>query len=169
MVWCNCAETNVQAAKRMCLTIAKISARKVKWHRGGPYRGMVLMSSVLISILYGCGPAASKNHFSSPGQIRPVPFGREQSTMALPAGQGREEAVPVASTSNLPDWMQAALKHPDPEVRLKALEKWIEEKRAGVGPAMMVIDDPDERVRAKAMQLIERDWATEQRAIQNMR
>jgi len=52
---------------------------------------------------------------------------------------------------------------------VKALEKWIEEKRVGVGPAMLVIDDPDERVRAKAMQLIERDWATEQRAIQNMR
>ena len=75
----------------------------------------------------------------------------------------------AVSSSDLPDWIQSALKDPNPEVRLKALEKWIQQNQSGVGPAMLVINDPDERVRAKAMQVIERAWATEQRAIQNMR
>src|SRR5262249_48929802 len=133
-------------------------ARKVKRHCGRPHTGMPLMGSVLISILYGCGPAASNN---------PVAIGSEQSTIASPSGQGK--AMPVASSSDLPEWMQSALKDPDPEVRLKALEKWFEHNQSGVGPAMLVINDPDERVRAKAMLIIERAWATEQRAIQNMR
>ena len=64
-------------------------------------------------------------------------------------------------SSDLPEWMQSALKDRDPKVRLKALEKWIEQNQIGVGPAMPVINDPDERVRAKAMQVIERAWASE--------
>ena len=75
----------------------------------------------------------------------------------------------VASSSDLPEWMQSALKDPDPEVRLKVLEKWIEQNESGIGPAMLVINDPDARVRAKAMQVIERAWAIEQRTIQNLR
>ena len=138
--------------------MAKVGARKVKRHRCRPYTGMPLMSSVLISILYGCGPAASND---------PVAIGNEQSTIASASGQ--DETLPVASTSNLPDWMQSAVKHPDPEVRLKALESWIEQNQSGIGPAMLLINDPDEGVRAKAMQLIERASATEQRTIQNMR
>jgi hypothetical protein len=75
----------------------------------------------------------------------------------------------AAQEVRVPDWMQSALKHPDPEVRLKALEKWIEQNQVGVGPALLAMNDPDDRIRAKALQLIERDWATEQMAIQNMR
>src|SRR5215831_5643399 len=138
--------------------MAKVGARKVKIRRGKPYTGMPLLRSVLISILFGCGPAASND---------PVAIGGEQSTIASPSGAGT--AMPVASTSDLPDWIQSALKDPNPEVRLKALEKWIEQHQSGVGVAVLVINDPDERVRAKAMQVIERAWQIEQRAIQNMR
>jgi hypothetical protein len=137
---------------------AKVGAIKVKRHRGRPYTGMPLMSSVLISILYGCAPAASN---------APIAMGSERLTIASPSGEGK--AMHVASSSDLPEWMQSALKDPDPEVRLKVLEKWIEQNESGIGPAMLVINDPDARVRAKAMQVIERAWATEQRAIQNMR
>ena len=135
-----------------------MGARKVKMHRGKPYIGMPLMSFVLISILYSCGPAASND---------PVTIGGEQSTLESPSRAGK--AMPVASTSDLPDGIQSALKDPNPEVRLKALEKWIEQHPSDVGLAMSVINDPDERIRAKAMQVIERAWQTEQRAIQNMR
>ena len=116
------------------------------------------MSSVLISILYGCGPAASND---------PVAVGAEQSTIESTSGEGT--ARPVASTSDLPDWMQSALKDPNPDVRLKALEKWIEQHQSDVGLAMLVINDPDERIRAKAMQVIERAWQTEERTIQHMK
>jgi len=119
---------------------------------------MPLIRSLLISILFGCGPAASND---------PVDIGGEQSTLESPSRAGK--AMPVASTSDLPDGMQSALKDPNPEVRLKALEKWIEQHPSDVGLAMSVINDPDERIRAKAMQVIERAWATELRTIQNMR
>jgi len=119
---------------------------------------MPLIRSLLISILFGCGPAASND---------PVAIGGEQSTIASPSGAGT--VMPVASTSDLPDWMQSALKDPNPEVRLKALEKWLEQHQSDVGLAMLVINDPDERVRAKAMQVIERAWQTEQRTIENMK
>src|SRR5262245_66560395 len=104
---------------------------------------MPLMRYLLISILFGCGPAASND----PGAI-----GGEQSTIASPSGAGT--AMPVASTSDLPDWIQSALKDPNPEVRLKALEKWIEQHPSDVSLAMLVITDADERVRAEAMQVI---------------
>jgi hypothetical protein len=131
--------------------MSKAGAGKVKRQRGRRYTGMPLLSSVLTTILYGCGPAASNDPL----------------TIASPSEQ--DNSIPVASTSDLPEWMQSALKDPDPQVRLKALEKWIEQNQNGVGPAMLVINDPDERVRAKAMQIIERAWATEQRTIQNIR
>ena len=118
---------------------------------------MPLMSSVLTSILYGCGAAASND---------PVTIGGDQST--LQSTSREDKAIPVASTSDLPDWMQSALKDPNPEVRLKAVEKWIEQHQSDVALAMLVINDPDERIRAKAMQVIERTWQTEQRTIQNM-
>ena|SRR5215831_2881877 len=138
--------------------MAKVDGQEAKKHHPRSYTDMRLVCSALISVLYGCGSAASNDR---------VAIGSEQSTIAAQSGQ--DKAIPVASTSDLPDWMQSALKDPNPDVRLKALEKWIEAKQSGVGPAMLVIDDPDQRVRAKALQLIERAWATEQRAIQNMR
>ena len=135
-----------------------MGAGKVNIHRGRPYTGMPLMSAVLIPILYGCGPAASND---------PVAVGAEQSTIESTSGEGI--ARPLASTSDLPDWMQSALKDPNSEVRLKALEKWIEQHHSDVGLAMLVINDPDDRIRAKAMQVIERAWQTEQRTIQHMK
>ena len=138
--------------------MAKVGAIKVKRHRGRPYTGMPLMSSALISIFYGCGPAASND---------PVAIGGEQSTLESTSRDGK--VMPVASTSDLPDWMQSALKDPNPEVRLKALEEWIEQHPSDVDLAMFVINDPDGRVRAKAMQVIERAWQTEQRTVQKMR
>ncbi len=75
----------------------------------------------------------------------------------------------VASRSDLPDWMQSALQDPNPEVRLNALEEWIEQHQIDVDLAMLVINDPDERIRAKAMQVIELAWQTEQRTIQKIR
>ena len=135
--------------------MAKVDALKVKIHRGRLYIDVPLMSSVLTSILYGCGPAASND---------PVTIGGEQSM--LESTSREDKAIPVAS--DLPDWMQSALKDPNPEVRLQAVEKWIEQNQSDVGFAMLVINDPDERIRSKAMQVVERTWQTEQRTIQNM-
>jgi hypothetical protein len=144
-------------ARLSAVGMAKVDALKVKIYRGRLYIDVPLMSSVLTSILYGCGPAASND---------PVTIGGEQSM--LESTSREDKVIPIASMSDLPDWMQSALKDPNPEVRLQAVEKWIEQNQSDVGFAMLLINDPDERIRAKAMQVVERTWQTEQRTIQNM-
>lgn len=59
--------------------------------------------------------------------------------------------------------MAQALASTDVQVRLNALETWAHEGRRGaVDPFMAAMDDSDERVRNRALQLIEQDWITEQ-------
>jgi hypothetical protein len=60
--------------------------------------------------------------------------------------------------------MKTALTHPDAEVRLQALDQWIERRQPGVAPMMLALNDPDERVRKRALVLIEEDWRREQAA-----
>lgn len=138
--------------------IAKLGTGKVKTHRGRAYKGMPLSSSVLISILYGCGPTTLNDSATIAG---------EPSTAELIAGESK--AMPIVSTSGLPHWAQSALKDPNPEVRLKVLEKLLEHNTSDVGLAMLVLNDPDERVRGKAMEVIERASQSEERTIQNIR
>jgi HEAT repeat protein len=80
-------------------------------------------------------------------------------------------AAPAPGTEQnrlVPDWMQAALKHPDANVRLQALERWVQQGRqSGVEPLMSPLNDPDERVRTRALQLIEQNWVAEQTASSN--
>ena len=63
----------------------------------------------------------------------------------------------------MPEWMAQALASPDVQVRLAGLETWV--RRSGKGaidPWMLALNDPDERVRNRALQLIEEDWIAEQ-------
>ena len=65
----------------------------------------------------------------------------------------------------VPDWMADALASPDVQIRLKALETWVQQGRRGsVDPLLLALNDTDERVRARALQLIEQDWVAEQAA-----
>jgi hypothetical protein len=59
----------------------------------------------------------------------------------------------------LPDWMSTALASPEVGLRLQALDRWAQHAPAGsVNPFIIALDDIDERVRAKALALIEQDW-----------
>jgi HEAT repeat protein len=65
----------------------------------------------------------------------------------------------------VPEWIATALNSPDPQVRLEALDQWGQQGRTGaVDPLMLALNDADERVRARALQLIEQDWARAQAA-----
>lgn len=77
---------------------------------------------------------------------------------------GHSEALP-AEQLVVPDWMAKDLASPDVRVRLKALETWAQQGRPGsVDPLMLALNDADERVRTRALQLIEQDWMAEQAA-----
>lgn len=55
--------------------------------------------------------------------------------------------------------MAHKLNSPDVRVRLQALETWALSVPPGaLDPLILPFEDPDERVRARAQQLIEQDW-----------
>ena len=59
----------------------------------------------------------------------------------------------------VPEWMAQKLTSPNVHVRLRALETWARTAPLGaVDPLILAFEDKDERVRARAQQLIEQDW-----------
>ena len=60
----------------------------------------------------------------------------------------------------VPAWMAKELDSPDVATRLRALDTWAQSAPPGsVDPLILAYEDKDERVRARAMELIEQDWA----------
>jgi hypothetical protein len=93
--------------------------------------------------------------------------GSSSGTGTVPGGDS-PHAVPVLSSEPghpveglvVPEWMAQKLNSPKVRVRLKALETWAQSAPPGaVDPLILAFEDPDERVRARAQQLIEQDWA----------
>lgn len=83
-------------------------------------------------------------------------------------GEDRSLAVPVPSSQQadsvnalvVPAWMAKELDSPDVGVRIRALETWAQSAPPGsIDPLILAYEDKDERVRARAMELIEKDLA----------
>ena len=83
-------------------------------------------------------------------------------------GGGGPSAAPVPSTKSadspeppvVPAWMAKELDSPDVATRIRALETWAQSAPPGaVDPLIAALDDNDERVQARAMELIDQDWA----------
>ena len=113
----------------------------------------------------------------------PVPRASVQGTGAasgvgtLPGGDSRPVVSapspnPVDSDSLdirvVPDWMAKELASPDVGARLRALETWAQSAPPGaVGPLIVAFEkDKDERVRARAMELLEQQAEREAEAEQ---
>lgn len=63
----------------------------------------------------------------------------------------------------VPAWMAKQLDSPDVYVRLQALDRWAQQGQPGsVDPLMLALTDPDKRVQARALTLIEEDWSRSQ-------
>jgi len=74
---------------------------------------------------------------------------------------------PVDSPDTLvvPAWMAKELDSPDVRVRLQALDRWGQQAPTGsVDPLILALEDKDERVQARALELIEQDWMRAQAA-----
>jgi hypothetical protein len=121
------------------------------------------------------GPSSGNNPLTpvTPAAI-PVPLasGNKTDIVAgngtVPGGGGGPSAAPVPSTKSadspeplvVPAWMAKELDSSDVATRIRALETWAQSAPPGaVDPLIAALDDNDERVQARAMELIEQDWA----------
>jgi hypothetical protein len=120
------------------------------------------------------GPSPRNDAFTPGTQAAsPVPLasvngiGSASGTGTVPGGDS-PHAVPVLSSEPghpveglvVPELMAQKLNSPNVRVRLRALEAWAREAPLGaVDPFILAFEDKDERVRARAQQLIEQDWA----------
>lgn len=124
------------------------------------------------------GPSLSKED-SAPGTdaftptASPLPLASVNGTGfasgpgTVPEGDNLH-AMPVLTSESghpvdglvVPEWMAQKLNAPKVRVRLQALETWAQSAPPGaVDPFILAFEDKDERVRARAQQLLEQDWA----------
>jgi len=126
------------------------------------------------------GPPVSKQgqlprNDSFPQAANPAPLvpGNETGTMSgsrtvsgvdNPQARPSPSSKPVDALAPLvvPEWMAKELDSPDVGTRLRALERWVQTAPPGsIDPLILAYENQDERVRARAMELIEENWARE--------
>ena len=116
----------------------------------------------------GNNPLTPVTQAASPVSLAPGNgTGSASGTGTVPGGDS-PQAVPVLSSEPghpvdglvVPEWMAQRLNSPNARVRLKALETWAQSAPPGsVDPLILAFEDKDPRVRARAQQLLEQDWA----------
>lgn len=109
----------------------------------------IIPATSLVPLASGNEPGALSVKGTVPGVDSP-------NTMPAKSTKSAEELEPLV----VPDWMAKDLDSPDVGTRLRALETWAKSAPPGaVDPLILAFEDKDERVRARAMELIEQDWA----------
>ena len=104
----------------------------------------------------------STHHDSVTPVARPGALASPLASRNEPASEANEAPVPLPERLVLPEWIAKALDSPDIRVRLRALDRWAQQ-----GPTPRLIrgssplDDKDDKVREKAMAIIEQHWAVE--------
>ena len=106
----------------------------------------------------GDSPRAEPVPFSMAAS--PAPLAASRSLNHEPASDTQAEP-PLPDYLVLPEWIAKELDSPKVPVRLQALDRWAQQARPSIDPLVVALDDDDEDVRAKAMAIIERQWAVE--------
>ena len=140
---------------------------------------------MLLAGLFGCGPAPSDHapnqessaSLGAPSEWQPVsqhspavsnnPFtpAAFPASNYSPAPAAQEEPAPLPEYLDLPSWIAQALDSPEVSVRLQALDTWAQQgDQAPLDPLVVALDDDDDDVRTKAMEIIEQQWAIEEEA-----
>ena len=101
-------------------------------------------------------PLASGDKPGSPSGKETVPGRDPLLTIPVPASQPADSAGALV----VPTWMAKELDSPDAGIRIRALETWVQSAPPGsIDPLILAYEDKDERVRVRAMELTEQDWA----------
>jgi hypothetical protein len=111
---------------------------------------------------------------TSSAKTSPAPLVSENRSGSLPgkgtvSGGDSPHAAPASSTKPVnpmdvlvvPAWIAKDLASPEVDTRLRALDTWVLTAPVGsIDPLILAYGtDDDERVQARAMELIEQDWA----------
>ena len=143
-----------------------------------PTPRLAWLLSLLLAGLSGCGPASDGDapsygtpaSVAGPSEAHPVSQNSPSiphvplTPVASPASAGQGEARP-AEPLVVPAWMAKDLDSPDVHVRLRALDRWAQQgSTVPLDPLIVALDDDDDRVRDRALALIEEDWARGQAA-----
>jgi len=108
-------------------------------------------------------PPVSQNSPSSPHD--PVPLAASPSPLASGRSPGGPSEARPAEPLGVPAWMANDLDSPDVRVRLQALDRWGQQAPTGaVDPLLLALEDEDEGVQARALELIDQDWVRAQSA-----
>ena len=101
-------------------------------------------------------PLVSSDKPGIPSEKWTVPGGDRPFAVPVPSSQLADSVDALV----VPAWMAKELDSPDVGVRIRALETWVQSAPPGsIDPLILAYEDKDERVRARAMELIEQDWA----------
>ena len=85
-----------------------------------------------------------------------IPRGENLPAVLAPSTESEGSLNPLV----VPTWITKDLDSPDVGTRVRALETWAQSAPPGaVDPLILALENTDERVRARAMELIEQDWA----------
>lgn len=77
----------------------------------------------------------------------------------------QEKPAPLPEHLSMPVWIAQALDAPETSVRIQALDMWAQQgAQTSLDPLVVALDDENDEVRAKAMEIIERHWAIDQKA-----
>lgn len=101
-------------------------------------------------------PLVSVNGTDSSSGTGGVPGGDSPNTVSVSSSKSTDTLEPLV----VPAWMAKELDSPDVRVRLLALETWTQTAPLGaIDPLILALEDKDERVQNRAMELIEQDMA----------
>jgi hypothetical protein len=101
-------------------------------------------------------PHTSGNDPGATAGKRIVPGGNSPQAGSVSSTKPTDSVEPLI----VPAWIAKELNSPDVGTRLRALETWAQTAPPGsVDPLILAYEDKDERVRTRAMELIEQDWA----------
>jgi hypothetical protein len=154
-------ENTVSSIQRPSPTLLHLQYPQMAW----------LLGLILFAGLSGCGPAPSdpaqnqesRASLAAPAEAPPA------SALSLSSHNNQASPAVIDDSPPLPDklvlpvWMAQALDAPDVSLRLQALDKWAKlGTDASLDPLVVALDDEDDDVRRKAMDIIEQRWTEEQ-------
>lgn len=122
----------------------------------------LLLVLTLVLILAGCGRSFPEQSVAAAARTTPaVQCARVNVSQATTASAAQYNERPQIQE---PAWLAAARDDPDPNVRLDALETWAQNPGESLDPVTNALVDPDESVRTRAQELVERVWAAKAEA-----